>query len=924
MGRRFYIFFIVLVILFIPIQLTPQTYYSNPDMVSAIENAVDQAFVGINKNSRITVIHIQASTSDLTTFITSELIHLLVTRGYNVVDRVDIDIIKFEQELQYSGDVDDNTAVSLGKFIGADLVVTGAVTSIETLRRLGLKVIETETTVIRGTAAVTLSDTQQTPITTTRPQVNRVTVFPNKTTVNKGETQQYMAVVSGTSNISQNVTWQLMGAVSRNTSLSSAGLLTVAANETAPTLIITAISTADANKSETATVTIADDAPRVSRVDVFPAMASVAKGNTQQFSVTVSGTNNPSQAVTWSVIGGKSNGTGISTTGLLVVALNETATALTVRATSTTDRSKSGTTTVTFPQPAPTVINITIIPTNTPIVKGQTRQFTATVIGTNNPPQAVTWELSGGAERGTVISSSGLLQVAVNETATALTVRAISTLDTQKSGTATVAVISDTPSVTSVSVTPEIATVTLGSPLQFVATVNGQNNPSQAVTWTVLGGSSNATGITPSGILLVAVNETATALTVQATSTADTSKRGSATVNNTRAPVTAAVTNITISPTATSIVKGSTQQFSATVTGTNNPSQSVTWRLIGAVDSGTSLNSTGLLRVANNEEATTILIIASSVADPTKSETATVTVSDVAPTVSRVDVSPNSASVVKGNTQLFTATINGTNSPSQAVTWAVTGAISSGTGISSNGLLVVAVNETANSLIVFATSTVNPSIKGSATVYLNIPPQRAETPPVSPPASSAAPPNKTLTPKVFAGIGASSFSISDFEAEVTSVTSFNLGASLDIQPPRSNIVWEIGSRFITRGASVQPKQNVGGNYAVPVTGKVSLDYIDLFVKAQPNIPVSPAISLRPFIGFAEGILLNADDEDEDILDRLEPINVSYLLGMDILFENKFFIGLEYNLGMNRLVKNDKNIKGNFTANCFMLNTGLRL
>jgi hypothetical protein len=69
----------------------------------------------------------------------------------------------------------------------------------------------------------------------------------------------------------------------------------------------------------------------------------VAKGNTQTFSATVTGTNSQSQAVTWSVSNKNSAGTAIRGGGILTVASNETAASLTVRATSVADTTKSGT-----------------------------------------------------------------------------------------------------------------------------------------------------------------------------------------------------------------------------------------------------------------------------------------------------------------------------------------------------------------------------------------------------------------------------------------------------------------------------------------------------------------------------------------------------------------------------------------------------
>lgn len=86
--------------------------------------------------------------------------------------------------------------------------------------------------------------------------------------------------------------------------------------------------------------------PTVTSVSVSPNPATVQKGGTQQFTATVSGTNNPAQTVRWTVTGGKT-GTSISTGGLLTVISDETAATLTVTATSTVDTSKSGTAAVT-------------------------------------------------------------------------------------------------------------------------------------------------------------------------------------------------------------------------------------------------------------------------------------------------------------------------------------------------------------------------------------------------------------------------------------------------------------------------------------------------------------------------------------------------------------------------------------------------
>jgi hypothetical protein len=96
----------------------------------------------------------------------------------------------------------------------------------------------------------------------------------------------------------------------------------------------------------------------------------------------------------------------------------------------------------------PTVNGVTVSPATATVAKGETRTFSATVTGTGNPAQTVTWTINGNGSDGTWISSAGVLTVDANETAADLTVRAVSTVDTSKSGTAAVTVTGGTGSLT--------------------------------------------------------------------------------------------------------------------------------------------------------------------------------------------------------------------------------------------------------------------------------------------------------------------------------------------------------------------------------------------------------------------------------------------------------------------------------------------
>ena len=89
------------------------------------------------------------------------------------------------------------------------------------------------------------------------------------------------------------------------------------------------------------------------------------------------------------------------------------------------------------------------------------------------------------------------------------------------------------------------------------------------------------------------------------------------------APVTPAINSVTVSPATAEVVKGKTQQFTATVDKTGEIADTVTW----SVNSTKStISDTGLLTVGAGEKATTLTVTATSTADTTKSGTATVTV----------------------------------------------------------------------------------------------------------------------------------------------------------------------------------------------------------------------------------------------------------------------------------------------------------
>jgi hypothetical protein len=182
------------------------------------------------------------------------------------------------------------------------------------------------------------------------------------------------------------------------------------------------------------------------------------------------------------------------------------------------------------------------------------------------------------------------------------------------------------------------STVVVGQTLTFTATVTGTTNT--AVTWSVSGGASNGT-ISSSGVYTApATVPNPAKVTVIATSQADPTKSGSATVT-----VVSSASGIVVSvqPATVSVSDFRRQQFTATVVGSSNTA--VTWEVSKPTDANPTpggsqklgfISSSGLYVAPaavptksdsqGNTITTTLNVTAVSQADATASGTSTVTI----------------------------------------------------------------------------------------------------------------------------------------------------------------------------------------------------------------------------------------------------------------------------------------------------------
>lgn len=263
----------------------------------------------------------------------------------------------------------------------------------------------------------------------------------------------------------------------------------------------------------------------VTGVSISPSMVTLGTGNSQQFTALVSGTYGPSQEVNWTVAGEASTATTIDGNGLLTIGSDETAPSLTVTAISVRDRNVTASAAV-------TVSNLPLLsaPANLHW-NGKTASWTAV-------PNAVFYMVEfykDGKKMGIALS---VAETAYDFSAEIITagnyvfkVAAVgdgisyANSNQVESGVYT---FTQPPAVTSVAITPsEYVSVRAGARQQFVAIVSGTHNPPTTVSWQISGHSDSSTQITADGLLITGVKETASPITVTASSTYDTSKSAS-------------------------------------------------------------------------------------------------------------------------------------------------------------------------------------------------------------------------------------------------------------------------------------------------------------------------------------------------------------------------------------------------------------
>jgi hypothetical protein len=113
------------------------------------------------KGTKVVVLDFSAPTPRLAEYVMEELTGHFVNEGsLMVVDRKNLEILEQEIRFQLSGEVDDDTVLSIGKKLGAQTIISGSIEPLGNIFRLRLRAIAVETAAIQGVSTANIQRDQ--------------------------------------------------------------------------------------------------------------------------------------------------------------------------------------------------------------------------------------------------------------------------------------------------------------------------------------------------------------------------------------------------------------------------------------------------------------------------------------------------------------------------------------------------------------------------------------------------------------------------------------------------------------------------------------------------------------------------------------------------------------------------------------------
>ena len=115
----------------------------------AIQEAAKNIENTVQAGQKIAVLNFTSPTEQFSAYVIDELsIQLANGRKVVVVDRRELDLIRQEEQFQLSGEVSDESALSIGKKLGAQFIVSGSLNAMGNAYRFRVRVLNVENAVV--------------------------------------------------------------------------------------------------------------------------------------------------------------------------------------------------------------------------------------------------------------------------------------------------------------------------------------------------------------------------------------------------------------------------------------------------------------------------------------------------------------------------------------------------------------------------------------------------------------------------------------------------------------------------------------------------------------------------------------------------------------------------------------------------------
>jgi TolB-like protein len=126
--------------------------YAADTLEKAIEQEADYIIERSPRGTVLAIVNIKSDSSVLSEYIMEKLPDYVINNRKNItfVDRSKLDLIQQEISFQYSGEVSDETMISIGKKIGAQVIVTGTIIEAGNIYNFSIKLLDIESTKILG------------------------------------------------------------------------------------------------------------------------------------------------------------------------------------------------------------------------------------------------------------------------------------------------------------------------------------------------------------------------------------------------------------------------------------------------------------------------------------------------------------------------------------------------------------------------------------------------------------------------------------------------------------------------------------------------------------------------------------------------------------------------------------------------------